>query len=89
MYIGGRDHRITDLKLKVDLHPNIVYESVCHLVVVSLTEAFPVLPHGQVVDLELELRNLQQVQLHVGSVGHVEGLHDTLLGVDYVHILSL
>jgi hypothetical protein len=83
------DHSVADSKIKVDLHFDIVHECVGDIMLVSLAETLPVLSHGQILNLDLELRDLEQVDLQIGDVLHVEGVDNPHLGVNRMDILSM
>lgn len=56
---------------------------------VSLAKTLPVLSHSQVLDLDLELRDLKQVDLQISDVLHVERVDDPHLGVNRMNILAM
>lgn len=83
------EHGITDSKIKVNLNFDIVNEGVGDIMFISFAKPLPILSHGQILYLDLKLRDLEKVELEVSDVFHIEGLKDSDLGVDRMHILAV
>lgn len=82
-------HSITNFEIKINLYFYVVDKSVYDLMCISLSKPLPVLPHRQILNMQLKWLCLNQIELYVCDVAHIEWTDYTNFGVYGMHCLSL